>query len=82
MGEVKVLACTSTGTFSDAWWIMKVKVTSSNGKTLEVGEKYDFSTSFGAYKACQEAADAYVPAVKKLVTKMVASPDLMPLLAQ
>ena len=82
MGELKVLAFTSTSTFSDAWWIMKIKVTSSNGKTLEVGEKYDFTTSFGAYKACQEAADAYVPAVKKLVAKMVGSSDFTPLLAQ
>ncbi len=82
MGEVKNLVFTSTSTFSDAWWIMKIKVTSSNGKTLETAEKYDFATSFGAYKACQEAADAYVPAVKKLVAKMVGSPDFTPLLAQ
>jgi hypothetical protein len=80
-GEVKVLTFTSTSTFSDAWWIIKIKVTSSNGQAIEVGEKYDFNTSFGAYKACQEAADAYVPAVKKTVAKMVNSPDFLPLLA-
>lgn len=82
MGELKVLAFTSTSTFSDAWWIIKIKVTSSNGKSLEVGEKYDFKTSFGGYKACQEAADAYTPAVKKVVAKMVGSSEFLLLLAE
>lgn len=82
MGEVKVLAFSSTSPFSDAWWIIKIKVTSSTGQSLETGEKYDFNTSFGAHKACQEAADAYVPAVNQMVRKMVGSPGFLPLLAQ
>lgn len=82
-GEVKMLAFTSTGAFSDPWWMVRVKVTSSNGKEFDIGEKYDFKTSsFGAYKACQEVADAYVPAVKRMVAKMVGAPDFLTLLVQ
>lgn len=79
-GELKNLVFSSTSTFSDAWWILKIRVSSSNGKTTEIAEKYDFKTSFGADKACQEAADAYVPAVKKLVAKLVKSSEFGELL--
>lgn len=79
-GELKVLTFTSTSTFSDAWWILKIRVSSSNGKTTDVSEKYDFKTSFGADTACQEAADAYIPAVNKLVAKLVKSNEFTALL--
>jgi len=79
-GELKNLVFSSTSTFSDAWWILKIRVSSSNGKTTEVAEKYDFKTSFGADTACQEAADAYIPAVKKLVAKLVKSSEFAALL--
>lgn len=79
-GELKTLVFSSTSTFSDAWWILKIRISSSNGKTMEIAEKYDFKTSFGADTACQEAADAYIPAVKKLVEKLVKSSQFTSLL--
>ncbi len=79
-GELKVLVFSSTSNFSDAWWIGKIQVTSSNGKAIELGDRYDFRTSFGASKACQETADAYLPAVDQIIEKLVASKGFKQLL--
>ena len=80
-GELKVLIFSSTSTFSDAWWITKILITSSNGKTVELGDRYDFKTSFGAFKACQETADAYLPAVDQIIDKLIASNSFKQLFA-
>ena len=57
-----------------------LKVTSSNGKSLEVNEYYEFDSGFDAMTACKNTSDALMPAVQNLVAKAFKSsqfPDLI-----
>lgn len=54
-------------------WIIVVTVRSSNGKAVTVTENYSFTTSFYGETACNQTAQAFMPAVQDLVGKIVKS---------
>ncbi len=52
-------------------WDIGLTITSSNGKTLSVSEHYSYTTNFVAEFACQQTAQALMPAVQDLIGKVV-----------
>ncbi|WP_148252194.1 hypothetical protein [Aidingimonas lacisalsi] len=63
-------------------WDLALTVNSSNGESMSVSETYDYTTSFYGETACNQTAQALVPAVQNLVGKVVRSPAFAKLAAQ
>lgn len=66
---------TTTHGLTGGTWDIKLRVTSSNGKTSVVSEHHEYETSMIAAIACQRATDAYFPAVQNLIGKLVKSDE-------
>ena len=62
-------------------WNLSLTVKSSNGKSLSVNESYPFTTSFFGETACNQTAQAFMPAVQNLVGKVVRSTEFLALSA-
>ena len=62
-------------------WNLSLTVKSSNGKSLSVNESYPFTTSFFGDTACNQTAQAFMPAVQNLVGKVVRSTEFLALSA-
>jgi hypothetical protein len=58
----------------NAYWEHTLKLTSTNGKSMEVMSRYDYESSFTAYSACSEMQRSYLPAVQELVNKIITDP--------
>lgn len=71
-GRLEALSFSSV---SPASWdiTMSVKSTTSPGYTVSV--KYPFETSWTAYSACKNVADAFGPAVQELLKEVVTHPQ-------
>ncbi|MGB5867388.1 MAG: hypothetical protein WBG69_05885 [Arcobacteraceae bacterium] len=67
----EVSASSTPGT---ANWEFSVKVSSSNGESFTVTSKKDYSSSFMAHYACNDMAEAFKPAVQKLITSIINHP--------
>ena len=63
-------------------WNLALTVKSSNGKSLSVNESYAFTSSFNGETACNQTAQAFMPAVQNLVGKVVRSQEFLALAAQ
>ncbi|OLO10358.1 hypothetical protein BTW10_15040 [Chromohalobacter japonicus] len=63
-------------------WSLALTVDSSNGESMSVSETYDYTTSFYGETACNQTAQALVPAVQNLVGKVVRSPEFTKLAAR
>lgn len=50
-------------------WDITLTLTSSNGATLQVQNRHEFSSSWDALSACKNVADAFAPAVQALLRK-------------
>jgi hypothetical protein len=65
------------------FWDMALTVRSSNGKSISVSESYGYSASvFQGENACNQTAQAFMPAVQNLVGKVVRSPEFGALVSQ
>lgn len=75
-GKVEALSFSSV---SPASWniTMSVKSNTSNGYSVSI--KYPFDTSFSAYSACKNVADAFAPAVQELLKQVVNDPQFISL---
>lgn len=60
-------------------WNLTLTIKSTNGRSMTVSEQYSFTTSFYGETACNQTAQAFMPAVQNLVGKVVRSPDFAPL---
>ena len=71
-GQIKELSFSSV---SPAYWsiTMKVKSNISSGYTVSI--KYPFDTSWTAYSACKNVANAFGPAVQELLKQVVNNPQ-------
>ena len=56
-------------------WDIHLLLLSTNGEQMEVSETYDYSTSYFGETACNQTAQALMPAVQNLVSKAVRSPE-------
>lgn len=63
-------------------WFMDLTVNSSNGMILTVHEEYKYKTNFGGDAACQQTAQAFMPAVQNLIKKLVTNPDFQQMLQE
>jgi hypothetical protein len=65
---------------TDAAWDIAVTISSSNGGTLSVQNHYPFSGNFVGEVACNQTAQALMPAVQDLIGKIIGHPDFAALL--
>jgi hypothetical protein len=52
-------------------WNLALTVNSSNGHSLSASENYSYTTSFYGETACNQTAQALMPAVQNLIGKVV-----------
>lgn len=56
-------------------WNLGLTLTSSTHKTVVVNETYPFTSSFYGETACNQTAQALMPAVQDLISKAIADPE-------
>jgi len=61
-------------------WNLSLTVTSTNGESLTATEDYKYTTSFYGETACNQTAQAVMPAVQDLIGKVVRNPEFKSLL--
>jgi len=79
-GTVNKLEFSSMRGLTGGSWDIDVALTSSNGKSMTAAEHYEFESGFIADTACKQTAEAYLPAVQNLISKIVRSPEFKGLL--
>jgi len=64
-------------TFSSnqGYWSIRLYLESNNSQSMEVAERYEYTTSFYGETACNQTAQAMMPAVQDLVNRIVTSPE-------
>lgn len=62
-------------------WDIAMTVNSSNGESLSVSESYSFTSSFYGETACNQTAQALMPAVQNLIGKIVQNKDFTKLVS-
>jgi hypothetical protein len=63
-----------------ATWNIALTVTSSNGQSLSVLEEYRYTSSYYGETACNQTAQAFMPAVQNVVGKVIRHPNFPALL--
>ncbi|MGE8450041.1 MAG: hypothetical protein ACN6OP_05315 [Pseudomonadales bacterium] len=71
-GRIEELSFSSV---SPAYWQITMAVKSPVNNGYEVSVKYPFDTSFSAFGACKNVADAFGPAVQELLKQVVTNPQ-------
>lgn len=61
-------------------WNLGLTVKSSNGRSLSVAEEYSYKSSYYGETACNQTAQALMPAVQDLIAKVVHSSEFPTLL--
>jgi hypothetical protein len=56
-------------------WNLSLTVNSSNGKSMFVSESYPYTSSYSGETACNQTAQALMPAVQNLVGQIVRSTE-------
>lgn len=59
---------------TDGNWLFTLSLTNAKGEGFTTMSKFSFSGSFAAEKACQEVAQAFAPAVQKLIEDALKEP--------
>ncbi|WP_291013832.1 hypothetical protein [Hydrogenophaga sp.] len=59
---------------TDGRWIFKLTISNGRNESFTTSSVFGFSGSFVADKACQEVAQAFGPAVQKLISDVVRDP--------
>jgi len=52
-------------------WNISLTVNSSNGKSVTVNDSYKYTTSYNGETACNQTAQAFMPAVQDIIGKLV-----------
>lgn len=73
-GDITNIAFSSITGLTNGYWDISIKLNSSNGKSIDVNNKYEFKSGFDAITACNATADALTPAVQDLIKKTVTDP--------
>jgi hypothetical protein len=63
-------------------WNLSLSIKSSNGSAMSATENYAFTSSFYGETACNQTAQAFMPAVQNLVGKIVRAPDFISLITK
>ena len=65
---------------TDGEWRLSLTVRSTNGKSISVAESFKYKTSWYGETACNQSAQALMPAVQNLVGRVVRSAEFTTLL--
>lgn len=65
----------SFSSVSPANWDIAMRVSSNKSPGYSVNVKYNYDTSFDAWSACKNVADAFSPAVQELLRQVVTNPQ-------
>lgn len=79
-GDITKIEFSSITGLTNGYWDIGVNLTSSNGNSLAVSNKYTFKSGFDAITACNATADALTPAVQDLIKAIVTNPGFSKLL--
>lgn len=71
-GKIQALSFSSV---SPAYWKIAMAVSSNTSSGYSVSIEYPFNTSWDAYSACKNVADAFGPAVQELLKQVVTHPQ-------
>jgi hypothetical protein len=71
-GEIEDFGFSSV---APAHWLIRMHMRSNVSAGYTVDVNYDFDTSWTAYSACKNVADAFGPAVAQLIHEVVTNPD-------
>ena len=74
-GEIVKIEFSSMTGLTNGYWDIGLKLTSSNGRSLSVDNKYTFKSGFDAITACNATADALSPAVQDLIAATINHPE-------
>lgn len=78
-GVVEKLSFSSRRDVYTSSWNITVRLNSSNGKSVRVSVQHDFDAGAGSQADCQIIADNYMPAVQKILGKLISSPEFQSL---
>jgi hypothetical protein len=79
-GKINKLDMSSSKGITRGYWDIDLTIQSSNGKSLTVSEYYEFQSGFEGNTACQNTANAVMPAVQNLIGKVIKSPQFKDLM--
>lgn len=63
-------------------WYLQVTISDSKGKSFVVSENYDYKSSYYGETACNQTAQAFMPAVQNLVVKIVSDSAFKEMIGQ
>lgn len=69
----------SFSSVAPASWTIAAHVKSNTSAGFDVKTSYEFNTSFSAYSACKNVADAFGPAVQEFLKQVVSDPGFVKL---
>lgn len=61
-------------------WNLAVTIKSTNGKAITASENYSYTTSFYAETACDQTAQALMPAIQDLISNIIRDPKFSSLI--
>lgn len=68
------------GLLASGWWDLSLSLSSGNGKSMRVANRYEFESSLDRHVACDRTARALTSAVQDLIKKTVTDPQFGALL--
>jgi len=74
-GKLTEVAFSSSKGMTEGWWSLALTLTSSNGNSMSVANRYDFKSGWDAITACNATADALGAAVQDLINVTVTDPQ-------
>ncbi|MDP5133609.1 MAG: hypothetical protein NWQ54_22225 [Paraglaciecola sp.] len=80
-GTLTKVEFSSSEGLTNGWWDLYITLDSSNGKSMQASNKYDFKSGFDAITACNNTAQALGPAVQDLINVIVSDPAFKELIA-
>ena len=69
-GLIDQMEFSSTNSLTKGEWKITLTLQSSNGKKVSVTENYQFDSGFEGSSACRRTAEAFLPAVQNLISKL------------
>ena len=81
-GDITKIEFSSISGLTNGYWDIGLRLESSNGKSLNVSNRYSFKSGFDAITACNATADALSPAVQDLIKATVQHPEFVELMKQ
>lgn len=77
--QITKFSMSSSKGLTRGYFDIDLKVISSNGKSIQANEYYEFDSGFDGYTACKNTSDALMPAIQNLVAKVYKNPQFVDL---